>query len=116
MAALSGNRIAWTYTDDLGRDWRVAAQKALTDQGALGGSAAAISVPPKPVNIQMRRTTVRAAGTGSRTLPVYAADADILTAGDTINANFGGTSVEFTSSGTLISERRPRQSVTSQSA
>jgi hypothetical protein len=115
MAALSGNRIAWTYTDDLGRDWRVAAQKALTDQSKLGGSAAAITVPPKPASIHMRRTTVRAVGTGSRSLPCYAGDAAILTAGETVNANFAGNSVEFTSAGTLISERRPRQSVTAQS-
>jgi len=35
MAALSTNRIAWTYTDDAGNQCRVAAQKPLTDQGVL---------------------------------------------------------------------------------
>jgi hypothetical protein len=115
MAALSGNRIAWTYTDDDGNDWRVAAQKALTDQTKLGGAAAALSVPPKPPTLKMRRITVHAVGTGSRVLPVYEVGAPICTAGETINANFAGNSVEFTSQGNTIPQKHVIHNVTSQS-
>ena len=116
MAVLSGNRIAWTYVDDTGKSWRVAAQKALTDQTKLGGSAAAITVLPKPNSIKMRRTTVRNVAHGSRTVPVYSTDAPILTAEATINVNFLGDSYAFTWGGAVIGEKRPRQSVTAQSA
>lgn len=116
MVKLSSNRIAWQYHADNGVTYRVAAQKALTDQGKLGGEAWAGVVGPKPSYIKMRRITVRAAGTGSRVLPVYSTTATILTAGQTINANFNDDSVLFTSSGTVISEQRPRQSVTQQAA
>ena len=116
MALLSLNRIAWTYTDDLGNDWRVAAQKALTDQTKLGGSAAASTVPPKPPTIRMRRTTVRNNTLGvSRTVVVYASDAPILTAEATINLNHLADSAAFVWQNDLISERRARTSVTSQS-
>lgn len=112
MVKLSSNRIAWQYHSDDGQTYRVAAQKALTDQGKLGGEAWAGVVGPKPANMVMRRTTVGAAGVGSRTVPVYDTDATILTAGTTLNANFQDDSVLFTSDGTVISERRPRRSVT----
>jgi hypothetical protein len=115
MAALSGNRIAWTYTDADGVDWRVAAQKALTDQSKLGGEAAALSVPPKPSSIKMRRITVHAVGVGSRVLPVYSVGAPICTKGETINANFLGNSVEFTSQGNSLPEGHHIHNVTSQS-
>jgi hypothetical protein len=127
MARLPANRIAWTYTDDGGFDWRVAAEKAVTDQAKLGGSAAAATVPEKPAWLKMRRTTVRnATNSISRTVPVYAADAAILTAGETINLNLqllNGTSdsAAFTqganSPTNIIGEKRlPRGRVTSQSA
>ena len=114
MVALSGNRIAWTYTADDGTDYRVAAQKALTDQNKLGGSAATITVPPKPASIKMRRITVHAVGTGSRVLPVYEVGATICTVGTTINANFGGASVEFTSQGNPLPEGHKIHNVTAQ--
>jgi hypothetical protein len=114
MVALSGNRIAWTYTDSDGVDWRVAAQKALTDQNKLGGEAAALSVPPKPPSIKMRRITVHAVGVGSRVLPVYSVGAPIATKGETINANFLGTSTEFTSQGNVIEQKHVIHNVTSQ--
>ena len=127
MARLAANRIAWTYTDDGGTDWRVAASKAITDQAKLGGEAAAASVPEKPAWLKMRRTTVRnATNSVSRAVPVYEANADILTPGETINLNLqlvNGTSdsAAFTQGATsptnIIGERRlPRGRVTSQSA
>lgn len=127
MARLASNRIAWTYTDDAGTAWRVAAQKAITDQGKLGGEAALATVPEKPGWLKMRRTTVRNATNGrSRVVPVYATDADILTAGETINLNLqlldnSSDSAAFTQGASMpyniIGEKRlPRSRVTSQSA
>ena len=120
MAALSTNRIAWTYTDDAGNSWRVAAQKAITDQGVCGGSAAAASVPPKPASIKMRRATVRNPSYGSRTVVLYDATQTLVkpagTSQGTVNLNWLGSSYAFTAEGTLISEKRPRQSVTMQAS
>lgn len=117
MALLLSNRIAWTYTDDNGNDWRVAAVKAITDQNKLGGSAAASTVPAKPANIKMRRITVRSAAQGvSRVVPVYAPGASIQDSTATINLNVGNVdSYAFTSSGNTIPQGHNRQSVTSQS-
>ena len=116
MARLASNRIAWTYTDDTGFDWRVAAMKSMTDQTKLGGSAAAEGVPPKPASIKMRRTTVHKAGVGSRTVPIYESTAPLLVDAATVNANFGMTSDTFTWGGAIIAEKRPRGSVTTQSS
>lgn len=117
MAELSSNRIAWTYTDEGGKDWRVAAVKALTDQAVLGGSAALATVPPKPAGIKMRRATVRSAGGVSRTVPLYNGS-QTLVVGDTlgsINVNILQVETSMTAVGGIIPERRPRSSVTSQS-
>jgi len=116
MALLSLNRIAWEYTSDNGNTYRVAAQKALTDQNKLGGQAWQGVVGPKPLGLKMRRITVRNAAQGiSRVVPVYDADAGILAAGATINLNHLTDSYSFTSDGEPISENRPRHSVTKQS-
>ena len=116
MAVLSGNRIAWTYTAENGQNYRVAAQKAMTDQDKLGGEAWGGEVGPLPKGYKMRRITVGRDGGGSRVLPVYSNDAEILTKGATINANQGGDSHAFKSDGEPISEQRPRHSVTRQSS
>jgi hypothetical protein len=116
MAALSTNRIAWTYTDDQGNAWRVAAQKALTDQGVLGGSAAASTVPQRPNDFKMRRATVSNAAGQSRVVVVYDTSATIITAGTSINVNFLENSVAFTSNGGFIPEERAKRNVTKQSA
>lgn len=115
MALLSGNRIAWTYTADDGNTYRVAAQKAMTDQGVLGGTAAAGTVPEKPSAIKMRRCTV-SNGTYSRVVPVYEPTADIATAGTTVNVNRAGDSRALVSNGGFIPEGGPRKNVTKQSA
>lgn len=113
MVKLSSNRIAWQYHSDDGNTYRVAAEKALTDQAKLGGEAWAGSVGPKPVSIKMRRISVRYSG-GSRVLPVYDTTAPILVPGATINANFLDDSHSFTSSGNPIPEGHLRHSVTQQ--
>jgi len=118
MALLSTNRIAWEYAADGGVSYRVAAQKALTDQNKLGGQAWQGVVGPKPSTIKMRRITVRNAAQGvSRVVPVYSDDAAILTAGATINLNHLADSYAFTSDGGehVIAQQRPRSSVTKQS-
>jgi hypothetical protein len=116
MAALSGNRIAWGYTDDLGNVWRVAAQKALTDQAVLGGGPADATVPERPNYFKIRRVTVSNASGHSRVLPCYEASAQIVTAGTAVNANYQGNSEAFTSNGGFIGEQRPRRNVTKQAA
>lgn len=116
MAVLSGNRVAWTYTADNGVSYRVAAQKALTDQGKLGGGAWNGTDGPRPSNFKMRRITVRSVGVGSRVLPVYSSDAAINTAGETVNANFAGDSHSFVSDGNPIPEQHLRKSVTKQAS
>lgn len=117
MAPLSSNRIAWTYTADDGNQYRVAAEKALTDQGVLGGSAAAGTVPPRPAVGKMRRMSISAAGVGSRTVPIYSLDATLATnPATTITANLHGDSHTFTrSNGRIIPELNRGSSVTKQS-
>lgn len=116
MAELSSNRIAWNYTDDLQKIWRVAALKAVTDQAVLGGSASGPSVPPKPANIRMRRATVRSAAGVSRTVPLYDGTQTLITdeAINPITLNIAQVSTVMQPIGTVIAEKRPRQSVTSQ--
>lgn len=116
MAPLSGNRIAWTYTADGGATYRVAAQKALTDQAKLGGSAAAGTLPEKPSAIKLRKVTVSNSSGQSRVLPCYETSAPIATAGETINANYKGDVAAFSSNGGFIPQGGPRRNVTKQSA
>ena len=115
MAELSRNRIAWTYTDEQGRDWRVAAQKALTDQGVLGGSAAAATLPQKPASIRMRRATVHDSSGRSTVVHVYDNAATIKTAGTAINVNVQGDSHSLVSIGGVIPEFDPSRRATAQS-
>lgn len=119
MAVLSSNRIAWSYTDDDGNVWRVAALKAFTDQAKLGGSAAAATVPQRPGGWKMRRTTVSDGAGHSRVVPVYVTDAPIVTSGESLNynANVAGTitMVTGTSNGGFIREGSSRHNVTKQS-
>lgn len=117
MAELSSNRLAWGYTDDLGKLWRVAAVKAITDQAVLGGAAAASNIPAKPANIKMRRATVRSAAGVSRTVPLYDQTQTLVTdiATNPINLNIDQVSTAMQPIGSVIPEKRPRVSVTSQS-
>ena len=67
MPVMDNNRIAWTYTDDRGNDWRVSAKKAFTDQldggnPIQGGSAAAATVKRIPQYIRMRKRGVTYGG------------------------------------------------------
>lgn len=117
MALKSLNRIAWEYTSDNGITYRVAAQKALTDQAQQGGQAWQGTAGPLPRGFKMRRITVRnVAQATSRVIPVYDLTADILTKGETIDLNHLADSYTFTSDGEPIPEQRPRHSVTRQAS
>jgi len=116
MALLSTNRIAWTYTDDQGQVWRVAAQKALTDQGVLGGAPADETVPARPNWGKMRRITVSNNAGHSRVVHVYDKTADILTAGTAINMNRLADSEAFHSGSGFLNETRQGGHTTRQSA
>jgi len=116
VATLSTNRIAWQYHADDGKIYRVAAVKALTDQGVQGGEAWAGVVGAKPANIKMRRITVRdPVSKTSRVIPLYDTSATIIPAGQTINLNLLGTETSFVSSGNPIPQGHIRTSVTEQS-
>jgi hypothetical protein len=116
MAPLAGNRIAWLYTSDSGTVYRVAAQKALTDQAVLGGAAATGSETEKPSAIKLRRVTVSNTAGQSRVLVCYTPGAPIATPGTAVNANYDGNSVAFTSNGGFIPQGGPRRNVTKQTA
>jgi len=98
----SQNKLAWTYTDDLGRDWRRAADKAITDQlddatVKVGGAAAAGTVLPFPTRrIKPRVALVRSAGNVLRRVVAYEPGCYILTVGSTITLETGGADVSFT--------------------
>jgi len=113
------NRIAWTYTDDAGFNWRVAAILGYTSQTKLGGSAAAGTVPVKPPSFKMRRLSVRCAALGlTRTVPIYSTDAPLLTPGTSISLNEWVTGVldihtflnDQATPVAIIPERHPRKS------
>ena len=113
MAALSSNRIAWTYATHGGDVFRVSAEKALTDQAKQGGGAAAITVPGKPSGLRMRKVAVRSASGASRYVVSYAEGSPIETAGETINLNLDNVSTAFTSRGVIVNERLGRQTLQS---
>lgn len=116
MAALSTNRIAWLYTADDGTVYRVAAQKALTDQSKLGGTAAVGNETPKPASIKMRRISLSDGAGHSRVVPVYTAGAPICTVGETLNCNLLENSTAFTSQGNPIPQSHERRNVTHQTS
>jgi hypothetical protein len=103
----SQNKVAWTYTDDLGRNWRRAADKAITDQlnigeqSKVGGAAAASSVLPFPTRrIKPRVALVTSPAHVLRRVVSYTNDSDMLTVGTTITLETGGADVTFTVYGT----------------
>lgn len=116
VATLSGNRIAWAYTDDEGNVYRIAADKALTDQAVLGGSTGVGISQVRPTSFKLRRATVSNAAGHSRVVVCYDPLATIRVAGTIINVNYLGNSEAFTSNGGFIPERHPKKNVTKQSA
>ncbi len=111
MADLSQNLIAWTYTDDKGAEWRMAAKKAIVDQLILtapkvGGSPAASTLPKLPSWIKPRRAYCTN-GTIVRSVVCYKVDASCWTTpGQTINLSTSGDSDEFVITQGSYAERR----------
>lgn len=101
----SQNKLAWTYTDDMNRDWRRGASGAITAQlddatVKVGGAAASGTVLPFPTRrIKPRVALVRSAGNVLRRVVAYEHDALILTAGAEITLETGGSDVTFTTYG-----------------
>jgi hypothetical protein len=118
MAVVATDRLAWTYTDDTGLVWRVAALSGFTTQAVLGGAPAAATVPPKPASIKMRRITVSDGAGHSRVVSVYDRDTPttppIVVSGTVLNFNAQVadvvTSVAGKSTGYVIKEGHGRAS------
>lgn len=98
----SKNKIRWTYTDDGGTDYAIAATKAITDQvnGSsqvkVGGSAAAVTVPRLPPHIKPRYVYCTNSGV-SRKVIAYDTTCDLwVTGGTTITLEKSGSDVAFT--------------------
>lgn len=115
MSQNSSNRIAWTYTADDGTVYRVAAQKALTDQAQQGGGDGSANTNPKPGFLKMRRVSCRTSGGVTRVFPLYEAGAPLAVKGATISANVNEVATVFTSDGNPLPEGHIRHSVTHQS-
>jgi hypothetical protein len=112
---LDQSRIRWTYTDDKNHDWAVTAQKSITDQGVLGGTAAAVSVPPLPKDWRMRRIYVTA-GNVTRSVPSYDTSNAAWTDGTgSINLDLNNVSTAFTVSPNTLEEKQVNRRVCKQS-
>jgi len=105
MAWLDGNKIAWVYTDEFGTEYLVRATKSITDQvngesdplvGGVATSATTYDVLSKTIS-RMRAVKCIASGQPDKWVPVYAADAPLLTPGTSINLNAGTDSHAYTS-------------------
>ena len=111
MPDLSQNLVAWTYTDDKGATWRMAAKKAIVDQLILtapkvGGQAAAATLPKLPSWIKPRRAYC-VSGNIVRSVVCYKVDAACWTTpGTTINLSTSGDTAEFTITQGSYAERR----------
>jgi len=113
------NRVAWTYTDDKGNDWRVSAKAVyvndVTDGTKYGGSAAAASVARLPKGYQMRKVYATCGGK-LLAIPAYEVTAAIwTTAGTTLTRNLNGTDTTATTTEGTLAEKRPRAGITQQS-
>lgn len=117
----SANKLAWTYTDDNGDDWRVAASKAITDQvnGSaavkVGGSAAAATVKRLPPYIKPRKRYV-VYGNVRRAVVCYDRTCDLWAVpGTTITLETSGADQTFTRTADGVYNER-RRDTTSQSS
>lgn len=119
--AVSANKVAWTYTDDDGNDWRVAASKGITDQvngsstPKCGGTPAAATVARLPQYITPRKRYVISAAGVRRAVVCMDKTCDMwLVPGTTINLQVSGTDTAFTRGTTYYNERK-RDTTTSAS-
>ena len=96
------NRAVWTYTDDNAADYAVSAKAVYvldgTDGAKYGGSAPAVTVPAKPVQLVMRKVKCTAAGNPAIWITVYDVTASLWTTpGTSVTRNLNGVDVAYTS-------------------
>jgi hypothetical protein len=106
--------VSWTYTDDQGNDWAIAAKANMvldaTDGPKLGGAAAGRAVPQLAGNMRPRRAQVADASGNQRWVICYDTTAALWTTpGTTITLNYFGTDVQFESTGTTRGEKKNRR-------
>lgn len=116
MASLkaSGNRVAWTYTDDQGNDYAISAKAAYvldpTDGAKYGGAAAGASVKALPSNFKPRRVQVVDASGNQRWMVAYELTSTIWTTpGTALTINYFGSDVAFTTTDHTRGEKKPRR-------
>jgi len=106
------NRVAWTYTDDNGQDWRVSAKAVYvldgTDGAKYGGSAGAETDPLKPAGLRMRMVKCKSSGHPSKYVVAYETDATIWTTPSTaLSLNLNGVDVAYTTTKGKRQEHNP---------
>lgn len=110
------NRVAWTYTDDRGNDWRVSAKAVYvldpTDGGKYGGSAASAAVKRLPKGYSMRKVY---ATCGGKLLAITCYETTAVaftTEGTTLTRNLNGIDTTATTTEGTLAEKRPRAGIT----
>lgn len=108
------NKVAWTYTDDNGNDWRVSAPAVYvldgTDGAKYGGAAAAASVQPKPAGLRMRKREFTSAAGKTLWIPCYETTAAAwATPATTLTRDINGTDTSVTRGTGSQPERMGRQ-------
>jgi hypothetical protein len=98
----NNNRVVWTYTDDNAADYAVSAKAVYvldgTDGAKYGGSAPAETVPPKPLQLVMRKVKCVSAGAPAIWLTVYEVTAALWTTpGTSVTRDLNGTDTTYTS-------------------
>jgi hypothetical protein len=117
---VDNNRVAWTYTDDLGVDYRVSAKSVYvnhaTDGGKYGGALADSTVPALPKGFKMRKVKLTSATHPDLWVVVYETTATAwTTGGTTLTRNLNGVDVVYTVTvDGRRSEKHPRSGITQQ--
>lgn len=106
------NRVAWTYTDDNGADWRTSAKAVYvldgTDGAKYGGGAGSESDPEKPRQLRPRMVKCKSAGHPSKYVVAYETTATIwTTAGTTLTLNLNGVDTVYTTTKGKRAEHNP---------
>lgn len=114
MPALSSNRVAWQYTGDDGKVYRVAAELAVASQNLQGGALSAGTEPERPTDWTLRRMTCSDGLGHSRVVVIYSTPCPLQTPNTVINVNVDQNSTPLKSSGVLIPEKHKRPNVTRQ--
>jgi hypothetical protein len=112
------NRVAWTYTDDLGNDYRVSAKAVYvldgTDGAKYGGAAAGVAVAAIPPKLRMRAVKCASSAGVVRWIPAYEVTAALwATPSTTVSRDINGTDTPMTNVALgRRGERLPRTGIT----